>query len=220
MKSYHKHSFYLLIFALVIFGSKVFSNSHHSNTSGSHTGFLSIGNRTIFSTYPAIYFNNETEVFHPSLSIIQELGMNFSYNNNFSVLEGKRTSMYTSLALEPRWYYKNGGNNDENQKTNLFNPFLSLKIHSYIQLGFAYYSYPDKNDFHTLTNFTPFDITFIIPRWGFRGIINDIFYYELGLGLAYYYNFSVEEEYRQDLTTNRFSPDINAKVGIRLYQIK
>lgn len=218
-KTCRKSLYYLIMLILTSSTCKVFSNSNLPDTLKSNIGILSIGNQTIFLRYPAIYFNNETKVLHPSFSIIQELGLNFNFIDPPSLAqEEKRTSMNTSIGLEPRWYYKNGESNfNKNQRTNLFNPFVALKLHSNIRLGFVYYSNVDKNEFYPVTDFDPINVSFIIPRWGFRGIINNIIYYELGLGLAYYYRFGADEEFMQNVMTKGFLPEINAKIGIRLY---
>lgn len=183
-----------------------------------HTGFISIGNQSLYYRSPAIYFNNESTLYRNVLSLNNEFGFNFDYFNHPRLVQTKIFNLYTSIAVEPRWYYnKERRRNIELNHPVRYSPFLSFKINAFLPLGLSYYSYPDYDKIYFQSRILPNRLAVSLPRWGAQGNIADLFYYEFGLGVIYFHRFNADVETKQRTMTRGFLPDLFLRVGVRIY---
>ena len=218
MKNLIHHVFFILMLILLNSAYGMTALNVEDPSYHKHTGFISIGNQSFSYRYPAIYFQNESMLYRNILSLNKELGFNFAYFHHPILSQTKIFTSNINIAVEPRWYYRKEKRRNIHKNSPVrFSPYLSLKVNAFLPLGFTYYSYPDYNKAYFRGRILPDRLDVIIPRWGAQGNIKDLFYYEFGLGIAYFHEYHADAFTQQMRMTKGFLPDFFLRVGARIY---
>ncbi|MDD3738172.1 MAG: hypothetical protein PHP31_02620 [Lentimicrobiaceae bacterium] len=123
-------------------------------------------------------------------TLIYELGASIGYLKNNEV----NFHVTPYVNIEPRYYYNIDKRNLKNKKT-------MLNSANYISTSFiATYSQMSKDDKSLNIG--------ILPKWGLRRPISNVFFYGADVGGLFYYDF-----YDKD-NKFRVSPYLNVKIGV------